>query len=192
MSGEDRYFATAYLTLMNKDTPRRCNELREMFDALRWIMRAAIPWRLLPNDFPPCGSNVHMAVDIFEQLLASHVMPANEQEHALVGELARQIQHAKGQTVKVAFADQGYTCEEPAEAALDEEIESQIIKRTEAKNGFVPLPCRWAVDHGFGWLNHFHRLAGDQGQFPETLVGLSVVLPVFMPIHFVFLNKSAF
>ncbi|MEX3816529.1 transposase [Paraburkholderia sp. BR13439] len=192
MSDEDWYFATAYLTLMNKDTPRHCNELREMFNALRWIVRAAMPWRLLPNDFPPCGSNVDMAVDIFEQLLAAHVMPANEQEHALFGELARQIQHAKGQTVKVAFADQGYTCEEPAQAALDEEIELQIIKRTEAKNGFVPLPRRWAVDRGFGWLNRFHRLAGDQGQLPETLAGLSVVPPVFMPIHFVFLNKISF
>ncbi|NUY05938.1 transposase [Paraburkholderia youngii] len=192
MSDEDWYFATAYLTLMNKDTPRRCNELREMFNALRWIVRAAMPWRLLPNDFPPCGSNVDMAVDIFEQLLAAHVMPANEQEHALFGELARQIQHAKGQTVKVAFAYQGYTCEEPAQAALDEEIELQIIKRTEAKNGFVPLPRRWAVDRGFGWLNRFHRLAGDQGQLPETLAGLSVVPPVFMPIHFVFLNKISF
>ncbi|WP_446430457.1 transposase [Paraburkholderia youngii] len=180
------------MTLMNKDTPRRCNELREIFNALRWIVRAAMPWRLLPNDFPPCGSNVDMAVDIFERLLAAHVMPANEQEHALVGELARQIQHVKGQTVKVAFADQGYTCEEPAQAALDEEIELQIIKRIEAKNRFVPLPRRWAVDRGFGWLNRFHRLAGDQGQFPEIMAGLSAVPPVFMPIHFAFLNKIAF
>ncbi|WP_429401713.1 transposase [Paraburkholderia sp. MM5482-R1] len=143
-----------------------------MFNALRWIVRAGAPWRLLPNDFPPwelvyqqtqrwiqagcfeamvndlrsiiriaqqrrgqpsavildgrtlqstCesgpragydgykrkrGSKVHMAVDTLGQLLAVHVTPANEQERAQVGELARQVQQATGQTVKVAFADQ--------------------------------------------------------------------------------------
>lgn len=53
-----------------------------------------------------------MAVDTLGQLLAVHVTPANEQERAQVGELARQVQQATGETVKVAFADQGYTGEE--------------------------------------------------------------------------------
>src|ERR1700744_6478426 len=78
------------------------------------------------------GSKVHMAVDTLGQLLAVHVTPANEQERAQVGELARQVQQATGQTVKVAFADQGYTGEEPAQAALDEGIELQVIKLPEA------------------------------------------------------------
>jgi hypothetical protein len=38
-----------------------------------------------------------------------HVTPANEQERAQVAELARQVQQVTGETVKVAFADQGYT-----------------------------------------------------------------------------------
>ncbi|MGF6735752.1 transposase [Paraburkholderia youngii] len=38
---------------MNKDAPQRRYELREMFNALRWIVRAGAPWRLLPNNFPP-------------------------------------------------------------------------------------------------------------------------------------------
>lgn len=46
-------FAAPYLTLMNKDAPQRRYEQREMFNALRWIVRAGAPWRLLPNDFPP-------------------------------------------------------------------------------------------------------------------------------------------
>ena len=53
------------------------------------------------------GSKVHMAVDTLGQLLAVHVTPANEQERAQVGELARQVQQATGQMVKVAFFDQG-------------------------------------------------------------------------------------
>jgi hypothetical protein len=58
------------------------------------------------------GSKVHIAVDTLGQLLAVHVTPANEQERAQVAELARQVQEVTGQTVKVAFADQGYTGED--------------------------------------------------------------------------------
>ncbi len=53
VSDEEWYFAAPYLTLMNKDAPQRRYELREMFNALQWIVRAGAPWRLLPNDFPP-------------------------------------------------------------------------------------------------------------------------------------------
>jgi transposase len=53
VSDEEWYFAAPYLTLMNKDATQRRYELREMFNALRWIVRAGVPWRLLPNDFPP-------------------------------------------------------------------------------------------------------------------------------------------
>ena len=48
-----------------------------------------------------------MAVDTLGPLLAVHIAPANEQERAQVAELARQVQHVTGQTVKPAFADQG-------------------------------------------------------------------------------------
>ncbi|MBB3261101.1 transposase [Paraburkholderia bannensis] len=53
-----------------------------------------------------------MAVDTFGQLLAVHITPANEQERAQIGERARQVLEVTGQTVKVAFANQGYTGEE--------------------------------------------------------------------------------
>jgi transposase len=53
VSDEEWYFAAPYLTLMNKDARQRRYELRKMFNALRWIVRAGAPWRLLPNDFPP-------------------------------------------------------------------------------------------------------------------------------------------
>jgi hypothetical protein len=56
---------------------------------------------------------------------------------------------ATGQTVKMAFAGQGHTGEEPAQAAHDEGIELRIIKLPEAKKGFVLLR-RWAVERSFG------------------------------------------
>jgi transposase len=130
------------------------------------------------------GSKVHIAVDTLGQLLAVHVTPANEQERAQVAELARQVQHVTGHTVKVAFADQGYTGKEPAQAALDEGIELQVIKLEEAKNGFVLLPRRWVVERSFGWLNRFRRLARDYERLPVTLAGLDfVVFAMHMLVH---------
>jgi transposase len=33
--------------------PERIHDLREVFNALRWIVRVGAPWRMMPNDFPP-------------------------------------------------------------------------------------------------------------------------------------------
>lgn len=46
-------FAAPYLTLMEEAAPQRRYPLRELFNALRWIVRAGAPWRLLPHEFPP-------------------------------------------------------------------------------------------------------------------------------------------
>ena len=50
-----------------------------------------------------------MAVDTLGYLLALHVTPANEQDRARVKALATQVQGATGESVKVAYGDQGYT-----------------------------------------------------------------------------------
>jgi transposase len=74
------------------------------------------------------GSKVHMAVDTLGHLLAVQVMPANEQERAQVRSLAQEIQHVAGETVKLAFVDQGYTGKAPAEAAQEAGIELHVVK----------------------------------------------------------------
>lgn len=35
------------------DAEQRTHDLREVFNGLRWPVRARAPWRLLPNDVPP-------------------------------------------------------------------------------------------------------------------------------------------
>lgn len=55
------------------------------------------------------GSKVHMAVDTPGHLPAVQVTPADEQERAQVRSLAQDVRHVTGQTVKLAFVDQGYT-----------------------------------------------------------------------------------
>jgi transposase len=46
-------FVSPYLTLMTEDAPQRIHNLREVFNGLRWLVRAGAPWRMLPNDLPP-------------------------------------------------------------------------------------------------------------------------------------------
>ena len=38
---------------MDEHAPQRRYALREVFNALRWLVRAGAAWRLLPHDFPP-------------------------------------------------------------------------------------------------------------------------------------------
>lgn len=41
-----------YLTLMCEDAPQREYPLRELFNALRYVVRYGIAWRAMPHDFP--------------------------------------------------------------------------------------------------------------------------------------------
>ena len=254
VSDEEWSFAAPYLALMRQDAPQREHSLREVFNALRWLVRAGAPWRLLPNDFPPweavyqqtrrwleagcfehmvsdlrsmirvaqgrqgqpsaavldgrtlqssCesgaragydgykrrkGSKVHMAVDTLGQLLAAHVTPADEQERAQVETLCEAVQAVTGNTVKLAWADQGYTGDEPREAAKAHGIELQVVKLPEAKKGFVLLPRRWIVERSFAWAARFRRLARDYERLPEVLRGLHflvfvvLMLPKVVPL----------
>lgn len=50
VSDDEWAFVAPYLTLMRGDAPQRDYDLREVFNALRWIVRAGAPWRI---DLPP-------------------------------------------------------------------------------------------------------------------------------------------
>ena len=117
------------------------------------------------------GSKVHAAVDTLGHLLAVVVTPANEQDRAQVGQLARAVQAAVEEPVHLAFVDQGYTGEEPAEAAAQEGIHLEVIKHHQAKRGFVLLPRRWVMERSFAWAARFRRLARDYERLPATLAG---------------------
>ena len=73
-----------------------------------------------------------MAVDTLGHLLATVVTPASEQERAQVADLAEQVQTVTGDTVELAYVDQGYTGTEPAEAAAAHGIQLEVVKLPEA------------------------------------------------------------
>ena len=83
---------------------------------------------------------LHVAVDTLGHLLALHVTPANVDDRAEVGKLAEAFQNAISETVDLIYVDQGYTGEQPADAASQHGIELCVVKLAEAKKGFVLLP----------------------------------------------------
>jgi len=118
------------------------------------------------------GNKVHLAVDTLGHLLALFVTAADEQDRAQVAELAKRVQAETGETVEIAFVDQGYTGEKAAEAAEVHGIKLEVVKLPTAKRGFVLLPRRWVVERSFGWTARFRRLARDYERLPATLAGL--------------------
>lgn len=118
------------------------------------------------------GSKVHMAVDTLGHLLSLHVTPADEQDRAQVGKLAEDVQKQTGDSVELAFVDQGYTGEKAAEEAKQQKMELSVVKLPTAKRGFVLLPRRWVVERSFAWLTRFRRLAKDYERLASTLKGM--------------------
>jgi transposase len=53
VSDEEWEFGAPYLTLLPLDALQRKYDLREVFNAARWLAHIGAPWRYLPNDFPP-------------------------------------------------------------------------------------------------------------------------------------------
>ncbi len=238
VTDEEWALVAPYLTLMTEDAPQRAYSLREVFNALRWLVRAGSPWRMMPDDLPPRevvyqqtqrwlgagvfepivhdlrellrlaagrnarpsasaldsrtlqstpgsgaragydgakrrkGSKVHAAVDTLGHLLALHVTPAGARDGAQVAELAARVQEATGESVGLAFVDQGYTGEAAARGAEAHGIRLEVVKLPEAKRGFVLLPRRWVVERSFAWAARFGRPARDYERLPETLARL--------------------
>jgi transposase len=49
-------FLIPYLTLMREDAPQREYALRDVFDAVRYVVKTGCQWDFLPHDFPPASA----------------------------------------------------------------------------------------------------------------------------------------
>ena len=121
------------------------------------------------------GSKVHLAVDTLGHLLALHVTAADASDRDAVGRLAQEVQAATGESVEVAYVDQGYTGERPANAAASHGIRLEVVRLPEAKRGFVLLPRRWVVERSFAWAARCRRLVRDYECLAQTLADMHTV-----------------
>ena len=49
----EREFLAPFLTLMTDDAPQRKYPMRDLFNAIRYVVLGGIPRRMMPSDFPP-------------------------------------------------------------------------------------------------------------------------------------------
>ncbi len=117
------------------------------------------------------GSKLHLAVDTMGHLPALHVTPANENDRVAVDALAEAVQDATGESVTLAYVDQGYTGERAAKAAQAHGIALEVVKLADAKCGFVLLPRR---GDGFAVLP-FRGIACGDGR--RAILRLDCALP---------------
>jgi transposase len=89
--------------------------------------------------------------------------------------LAEKVQEVTGDSVELAYVDQGDTGAQAAQAAEAHPMQLEVVKRPEAKKGCVLLPKRWVVERSNAWAARFRRLARDDEQLAETLAGLHFV-----------------
>ena len=129
------------------------------------------------------GAKVPIAVDTLGHLLALRVSPANEQDRAHAGALAKVVQRATGQNVELADVDQGYTGKKPAAADAAHKVRLEVIKLLTAKRGFVLLPRRCVVERTFAWTARFRRLAGDDERLASTLAGFHWLAFACLMLH---------
>ena len=66
-------FLLPYLSLIGEDAPQREYPLRDLFDAIRYVVRTGCQWRFLPHDFPPWTAVYQQArrwiqAGVFEQI----------------------------------------------------------------------------------------------------------------------------
>ncbi|SFH91873.1 transposase [Planctomicrobium piriforme] len=138
-------FLAPYLALVREDAPQRVHSLRAVFNAMRWLVRTGAQWRFMTA--------------------------ANEQEREQVADLCAAAQDATGETIEVAYVDQGDNGEKAEDAAADQGVELRVIKLPYAKKGFVLSPKRWVVERMFAWLGRSRRLARDYERLAEVLAG---------------------
>ena len=53
VTDEEWSFCAPYLALLKEDAPQRDYSMRAVFNAVRYMVRAGCPWRMIPNDLPP-------------------------------------------------------------------------------------------------------------------------------------------
>jgi transposase len=94
VSDDEWAFVAPYLTLMRLDAPQREYDLREVFNALRWLVRTGASWRMMPHDLPPWHA-------VYEQ--AQRWLEAGCFE-AIVHDLRTMLRLAKGRTAEPSTA----------------------------------------------------------------------------------------
>ena len=154
--------------------------MREIFNAIFYVLRGGIAWSLLPKDLPPKSTVFgwfctfrnrclfaklnfalvaigHALTDTDGRALLIEPHRADIQDRDAAGPVL-QASRAFYPFVEHLFADSAYAGERVAAAT---QIEVEIVRKLAGQVGFVLLPRRWVIERFFAWINRNRRLAKD-------------------------------
>ena len=168
---------------------KRKYPLRDIMNAIMYILKTSCLWRMLPKDFPPhntvfyyfnkwklegvfeerMGRKGHIVVDTLGLPMSVVVHEANV--HDSVG-ADGVIDKMKGcfPRLKKMLADGGYKGRKLSDTVrqkLDAEL-TVVLRPDESSKKFSVLPLRWIVECSFSWLENFRRIAMDYEFYSDT------------------------
>ena len=173
------------MSLMKEQTPQQGHALREVFNGLRYGVRAGC-FEAMAHDLRAVLRTVverspQPSAAIYDSRILQST-PESGPRAAYDGYKRR-----KGSKVHIAVdtlghllalkvtpaneQDRAQVGELTQAAAASHGVLLEVVKLAEAKRGFVLLPRRWVVERSFGWAARFRRLSRDHERLATTLAG---------------------
>ena len=158
--------------------------LRNIMNAILYLLKTGCQWCMIPKDFAPCesvyyfsnkkikGRKQHIIVDTQGNLMAIAVHEANVHDSEGAPEVIKNLAYKFPRLAKT-LADSGYRGN-LADWILDKfgwELEV-VLRPDECPSKFKVLPKRWIVERFFAWLENFRRLTIDYEYNADTAVAM--------------------
>ena len=137
--------------------------MREIVNAIFYVLRSGCAWRLLPDSFPPrqtvYGWFLRLRDDCVLERLNHHLVMLDRARSGRAASPSAGV--LDSQSVKTTEADSGYAGKRVAGATA---IAVEIVRKNPDQVGFAVQPRRWVVERFFAWINRNRRLAKTSRQ----------------------------
>ena len=137
--------------ILDPQRRKRKYPLRDIMNAIMYILKTGCQWCMLPTDFPPHNIvfyyfNKWKLECVFEGLIG-------RKEHIVVDTL--------GLPMSVVVHEANVHGSIGAEFTV-------VLRPDESSKKFSVLPLRWIVERSFSWLENFRRIAMDYEFHSDT------------------------
>ena len=157
----------------------RETDLREVFNAIQYVLATGCQWRALPGDFPPYSTVINYfyrwqgggvfdrMMDAFRDLARGEAGRRIEPTAAIIDSQSVKTTESGGPRGydggKKLFADSAYAGPKLQDALKELGVSEliEIVPKPKGAKGFTVLSRRWVVERTFAWMGRCRRLAKD-------------------------------